>query len=131
PATRKTWPTASCSIGSGCRRSDRSELVKPLVPCLLDRKARQHVEHRRRQSRGARERGRRPHQRVDLQAAAELIVLQDRWLWLGRGTRAGESLDARTAALADGVGLFEQARYDIAQRRLVPDGARGLAGQQA
>ena len=70
------------------------------------------VEHRRRQSGGPRECRRCPHQRVDLHGAAELVVLQDRRLVVGRRTRAGEALDAGKAALGDGVGLIEQARDD-------------------
>src|SRR5690348_7319038 len=108
-----------------------SGLVESLVPRALDREPRDHVEHRRRQVGGTRERGRRAHQHVNLHGAAELVILQDRRLVLGRGARARHALHRGDAALPDCIRFFQQARDHVLQRRLVAHGACGLAGEQA
>src|SRR5438552_17476825 len=61
----------------------RSTRVESLVSRPLDRQRRQHIEHRRIQSRGPRECGGRADQRVDLQGTAEFVILADRWPVVG------------------------------------------------
>src|SRR5262249_48202022 len=123
--------TQTLSLISICLRPDvLSSLIETLVARLLDRKARDHIQHRRRQAPGARECSRCAPRRVDLHGAAEFVILQDRWLVLRRGACARHALDGGDAALADRVGLVQQPRNDLAQRRLVAHRARGLAGQK-
>ena len=93
--------------------------IQPLVLRLLNGERGHQVEHRRRKPGGARERGGRADQRVDLHGAAELKILQDRRLVVRRGARARDALDSGIAALGDGVGLIQQARDDVGQRRIV------------
>ncbi|GCC47586.1 hypothetical protein chiPu_0031780, partial [Chiloscyllium punctatum] len=86
-------------------RSGLSALIQALVTRLLDREGGHQVEHRGRNICCAGKGRGRAHQHVDLHGAAELVVLQDRRLVVGRGSRTGDALDPGDIARRHRIGL--------------------------
>src|SRR3954470_5214767 len=82
----------------------QSALIQSLASRQAGGQPRHQVEHRRRQPGGSGKRRRRAYQHVDLHGAAELVILQDRWLVVGRRSGAGGAPDLGDEALGDAVG---------------------------